>query len=382
MIDKTLLIVLIATGTFILALLAVRHFGRQQPYVFGQQMADARRNEEARLQQGAPGPSPLPAGKYEPQPGEWGLLNPKPIKLDAELRETCRHYRTISDLERGQFTSAVSIDGFYTLITFAQRVAVFGLRTKDAEMVKDGFTALAIIEAKRTDFRDIICALALLHHTASRIGVDPGSLLRQAAEIAEPEVAGLMLEFQKRDERYKNLKSSWGYAEAESGSGLGFARWGFKPYEPNADLLGMAKKLATIAEADVYHVSSIELATELPAVWLKIDQSTELQKTLAKARAGAQVSANLNPDQHPQAASQMFVIFIAEMDSSDSVEILRSLAQAKKPTDYQMLGIGVDRVFCLLVARSFRQGTDSFEKGRSLDRFERAIREAIGGNAG
>ena len=379
MTDKTLALVLLAAGAILLGYLAVRHFHRQRPYVLGQQLANARQNELARLRQGAPEPSPLPTGKYEPQPGEWGLLNPKSVQLDTTLRDACRRYRALSPAERRQFTSAVPMDEFYTLITFAERAAVFGLRRRSSEIVEDGLTSLAIIEAKRTDFRDIISALALLHHTASRIGADPGSLIRQAAEIAEPEVAGLILEFVERDELYKSLTSSWGYTEAESGSGPGFARWGFKPYKPTADLLGIAKNIAAKVETDVYHVDSIELATELPAVWLKTGQTSGLDRTLARIRAGAQVSAKLNPNQHPQAAFQMFVIFIAEMDSPGSVETLRSLSEAKKPTDYQMLGVGVDRVFALLVARSFRQGTDAFEKRGSLERFQRAIRESISG---
>ena len=42
------------------------------------------------------------------------------------------------------------MDEFYKLLKFAQRLAVFALRNKDAELVQDGLTALAMIEAKRT----------------------------------------------------------------------------------------------------------------------------------------------------------------------------------------------------------------------------------------
>jgi hypothetical protein len=348
-----------------------------EPFVLGQQIADARSHEQARLQKGNTPPSPLPQGDYEPRLGEWELLNPAPSDLDAQIRKICMAFAALPEAERAKFTSAISMDEFYKLITFARRAAVFALRDKDVEFLQDGLTALAMIEAKRTDFRDILWVLALLYHTASRICVDADSLLRNTATIAEPETRDFLTGFTGRDERYKSLKDSWGYLEVETAFGRGFARWGFKPYAPKTDLLTTAMKIASIIDADSYRTDSIELATELPDVWLKTPEPSSLKQTLAKVCAGATITARLPADKHTEASSQQFAVFLVEMDSPDSANVLLKLSQSKKPKDYSMLGIAADHIFCLVVARSFVQGVAAFEKGESLNRFQKQIQQAI-----
>lgn len=269
------------------------------------------------------------------------------------------------------------MDEFYKLIEFARRVAVFALRDKDAELLRDGLTALAMIEAKRTDFRDILWALALLHHTGSRIGVDADSLIRDIARIAEPETRDLLTGFAGRNERNKSLKDAWGYLEIETAFGRGFARWGFRHYAPKADLLSTAMKIASIIDSDSYRTDSIELATELPDVWLKTSEPSPLKQTLTKVCAGATIIARLPADKYAQASSQQFTVFLAEMDSPDSANILLKHSQSKKPKDYSMLGIAAGQIFCLVIARSFVQGVAAFEKNDSLNRFQKQIQQAI-----
>jgi hypothetical protein len=378
MIEKVLLFALIGTVIAAISYLAIRRRRSKAAYVIGQQMADAQREEEARLKLGKPASSPLPGGRYMPQPGEWGLLNPGPSDLDAQIRKSCKSFSALSKQERVEFTAAVSLEEFDNLIEFARRAAVFALRNQDIALLRDGLTALAMIQAKRTDFRDILVALALLHHTGSRIGVDPDSLLREVARIAEPEVADIMTGFAERDAQRKNLKASWGYLEVETALGKGFARWGFEPFAPTkTDLLATAMKVASIIDMDSYQTDSIELATDLPEVWLKTPGSNLSQETLSRVRAGATVSAHLQVDKDANASSQQFTVFIVEMDSPESAEVLCKLSKAKSPESFCRLGIARDRIFCLVIGRSFVQGVTSFERGESLNRFEKRIQDAL-----
>ena len=349
-----------------------------EPVVLGQQIADARKHEQTRLQTGNTTPSPLPQSDYKPRLGEWELLNPVHSDFDVQIQKTCKLFAALSEANRANFTSAISMDEFYKVIEFARRVAVFALRDKDAELLQDGLTALAMIEAKRTDFRDILWALALLHHTGSRIGVDADSLIRDIARIAEPETRDLFTGFAGHNERYKSLKDSWGYLEVETASGRGFVRWGFKPYAPKTDLLTTAMKIASIIDADSYRTESIELATELPDLWLRTSEPSPLKEMLAKFCAGALITARLSADKHAQASSQQFTVFLVEMDSPDSANILLKHSQSKKPNDYSMLGIAAGQIFCLVIARSFVQGVAAFEKDDSLNRFQKQIQQAIG----
>ena len=348
-----------------------------EPYVLGQQYADALTQEQARLKTGNFSSSPLPAGQYESRTGEFELLNPDPSELDGLIRESCKLFSKLPTTERVKFSAAISMGEFYKLITFARRVAVFALRTKDSALLQDGLTALAMIEVKRNDFRDVLWVLALLHHTATRLGLDADSLIRNAARLSEPEMLKLMDDFASGSARNKSLKDSWGYLEVETKFGLGFARWGFRSYAPRTDLLSTAIKIASIIDADSYRTDSIELATELPDVWLKTPESSSLKQSLTKVRGGATITARLLGNQHGEASSQQFTVFIVEMDSPESANVLLKLSQTKKPKDFSMLGVACGPVFCLVIARSFVQGVAAFEKGESLSRFRQTIQQAI-----
>lgn len=345
--------------------------------VLGQQLADARKHEQARLQSGNALVSPLPQNNYEPRVGEWELLNPVPLDLDVQIRKVCKTFANLTEAERTNFTSAISMNEFYKLLNFARRAAVFALRSKDAELLQDGITALAMIEAKRTDYRDILMAIALLYHTASQISVDADSVFRNTAKIAEPETRDFMIGFAGGSERYKSLKDSWGYLEVETAFGRGFVRWGFQPYAPQTELLTTGTKIASIIEADSYRTNYIEIATQLPDVWLKTPEPSPLKETLAKVCAGATINAQLLTDKHAEAMSQQFTVFLVELDLPDSANILLKLSQSKKPKSYSMLGVAVDRIFCLVIARSFVQGVAGFENSESLNRFQKQIQQAI-----
>jgi hypothetical protein len=355
----------------------IEPLGSSKPYVIGQQMADALSHEQARLKHGDTPQSPLPRDRYKPQPGRWELLNPVPSDLDTQMHKSCEEFRALSELGRAQFSSAISLDEFYTLIEFARRTAVFALRERNTQILRGGLIAVAMIEAKRTDFRDILVVLALLHHTASKIGPDPDVLFRNTAKIAERQVAELMIGFADRDKQNKNLRDSWGYLEVKTEFGLGFVRWGFRPYAPQTDLLAIAMRMASVVDADSYQTDSIELATDFPKVWLETPESNLLHQELTKIRAGATVSAHLRANAHDNARSQQFTIFIVEMDSEESANALLKLSQTKKPKTYCMLGFVNDQVFSLVVARSYVQGAASFEQGESLNRFKESIQGAI-----
>ena len=110
-------------------------------------------------------------------------MNPKQVEFDRILQELCSSFAKKSPGERSSFRAAVSLEEFYTLIEFARRAAVFSLRRNDSHILQGGLTALAMIEAERTDSRDILIALALLHHSAVRIGMNPSSAFQTAAPV-------------------------------------------------------------------------------------------------------------------------------------------------------------------------------------------------------
>src|ERR1039457_7116845 len=92
-----------------------------KPFILGQQIADARKHEQTRLQTGNTPPSPLPQGGYKPRLGEWELLNPVHSDFDIQIQKTCKLFAALSEADRANFTSAISMDEFYKVIEFARR---------------------------------------------------------------------------------------------------------------------------------------------------------------------------------------------------------------------------------------------------------------------
>jgi len=377
MVVKITIGVLIVTLIVATIFLFMQQRRKKKTIVLGQQLANAMGKEQERLKRKPDVPSPMPGKKYKRQKGQWELLNPKPSELDTILRELCSTFPGKSNEEQAEFRSAISLDEFYTLIEFARRSAVFALRNKDPDVLNNGLIGIAMIEAERTDYRDILAALALLHHSATRIGINASSAFANAAKIAEPGTSELITGFAERNSASQSLRDSWGYFEVNTDYGSGFTRWGFETYNPKLDLLEIAMQIAISIEKDSYFVDSIELATDLPSVWLEAPENKNLQQTLNKITGGVTVSCGLEDDKHPDAGGQQFTLFMAELDSKESAQALLKMSKEKKPKDYCMLGFAGGRLFALLIARSVVVGVESFETNDSLRRFIKPIDQII-----
>ncbi len=145
------------------------------------------------------------------------------------------------------------MDGFYTLMTFGRRSAVFAMREKKAEIARQGLTAIAMIDQQRVDFRDISMCLSLLYHAANRVGADANKMFCEAALLAEPEVGKQIVGFAEQTSDYRSLRRSWGYDEVETANGPGFIGWEFAKYEPTVDLKSLAMDVANHLLRDRRH---------------------------------------------------------------------------------------------------------------------------------
>jgi len=341
--------------------------------VLGEHIAKAAAAEERRKAKGNLGKSPMPVQKYDRQGDELGLLRPREAPLDSALAELTREFAKANERTRATIRDSISMEEFYTLLAFSQRAAVFALRERSIGRVTNGLTAIAMIEAERVDWRDILVALSLLNHAAERIGSDADRLLREAGRLSEPEVARLIDGFIARSPKEKGLRESWGYDEVEIDGQVGLIGWGFRAYQPTRDLAKAAVDIADFIAKDKYIPFSVEIATELPAVWLTTRDNAALQKALKAVRAGATVSARLRSEEHPHADSQMFSVFLVETADEAAAGTLLKVSQKIKPEGVAMLGVAEKNLFCLLVARPWVAGVESFEKADTLSRFAHGL---------
>jgi len=349
----------------------------QDPVVIGGEAARAAEAEARRKARGEVGPSPMPAGRYEFSPDELDLINPRPQALDAAIGELCRRYAQGTAADRARMRNSISMEEFYTLLNFARRASVFALRERKPERLAEGLTAVAMVEQERVDFRDMLWALSLLHHAARRIGADPAKPFRDAARLAEPETSKLILGFLARPEREKDLRASWGYDEVETEGGPGLIRRDYKPYNPIHDLKRLAVEIARLVAADKYTSASPSVAADLPPVWLEGVDDAALRRALGAVRAGANVAAHLKPGLHPDADSQQFTVFVVETADEAGARTLLDLSKRKRGAGVATLGLAEGRLFCLVVARSFTVGVESFETTESLSRFSRGLAELL-----
>jgi hypothetical protein len=345
--------------------------------IIGKELASAADAEERRKARENVESSPMPDQVYDFWRGEMSLIRPVALPLDAATAELCARFMAADGPARERMRAAISMNEFYTLLTFAQRAAVFAIRGCDASWLEAGMTAIAMIDARRVDYRDILVALGLLHHAARRAGMDAAELFRQTAKRSEPETASLVTGFGGWSERDKDLRSSWGYDEVETDVGVGLIGWGFKTYHPTYDLKAIAIEIADFVATDKYQPSPVELASELPHIWLEAVDHGALDRAMKSIRAVASVSGSLRPDESPGHGYQQFSVFPAELASESDSRRLLEIARRKKPSGYCMIALAEGRLFCLIVARSFFEGIAPFETQQSLTRFEMPMTEIL-----
>jgi hypothetical protein len=252
-------------------------------------------------------------------------------------------------------------------------MAVFGLRSGDPELIKVGLTAVAAIDAKRVDYRDLLLALSLIHHSAERHGLNVRSLFEETASLATANTAELITRFWRRPPERKSLRRSWGYDEVVTPEGRGFIRWSFKPYQPSYDLTLLALRVAKAITSDRYKADSdsISIATEIPSAWFTAEHAVNKEipdSPLRTIKGAATVNAKLRPEYHARHDAQQFTVFLAECSSDSNSAALRSLVRPNSQ-DCTTLSIVEGPLFALLVARSFMGGVESYETSDTLEPF-------------
>jgi hypothetical protein len=120
-------------------------------------------------------------------PTVTGFL-PLPNVVDGLCSRLVALYVTSAPDERAGIRSAGTLDQYRVMLAFSDRMAVLSVRTGRAKLLFDGLVAHAI-EDFRWDPRENLLRLALINHSANKLGVDSGTLFARAAELASPDAA-------------------------------------------------------------------------------------------------------------------------------------------------------------------------------------------------
>ncbi len=300
--------------------------------------------------------------------GEASLQRFRPSDTDARLREFVAAYREATNEGRKSARDALTMDDFYTLLTFARRSTVAALRERDPTILRNGIDALTTIDQRRVDPRDHAWAAALVAWASSRVGIDPQAALGEAAELGSPETAELLRRF--ADDPPDDL-NDWGYRLVDGPDGPALVLDDGAEYDPSVDLLRVATAIGAVFEADAYERAEVAVGSDLPDVWLRSGDPEAVARALATVRAGAKVHASLGPDAHRKPDEQSLMAFLVEVTDPASADVLAASASCP---DGDALGVAAGQLCCVVIGHSFVMGTKPFETAGALERFREAIR--------
>jgi hypothetical protein len=329
-----------------------------------------------RIQLRRRGKSPLPAERYDDSRRERWLWNPVQVPLDSALADLSRRYAASDAAGRARMRESLDIVDFDELLTFANRAAVFALRERSTERVRDGLAAVAMIDMARSHSMDtdFTVPVALLHHVATRIGADAAVLLREAAALADGDVSQFLAGFPDFPAEKKDLLRFRGLDEVQTPGGPGFIRRGFRDYQPTLDLLSAGLEMMDVLERDEYQPRDLVLADYVPTVWLLQTGGSAnpgaVSLALHTARGDATIYASLRPGVLPRRKAQSLHILLVELANEQDARMLHDVSRQVRHRKTALLGMAEGRLFCLLVAQPEFSFVRLYETAERLSRFQ------------
>ena len=308
----------------------------------------------------ASGPSPLRDVSY---PGAaavlWRWVH---ATQDAAVWTFVRAYT--GPVDHARVRSSLTMDDFYTLMTFARRCVLAALRNEDPGAAEAAFDALSAIDVERVDWRDVMVAASLASYAARRVGLGADEVLAGAVRRAEPQVAEILERAVTQD---VDLAGDWGYREVRTADGPVLIE---SDGELAAEeLLPVLLAAAEAVEDDgMYEVTNAGVADELPAAWL--DDTPEIAGARARLRGCVEVHA-----EPPQVRFRDFLlVFLAEAERERDAEVIAEAAVQAVGPGTARLGIAVGRRCAVVIASSGVAGEPCVESPATLARFDPRIR--------
>jgi hypothetical protein len=107
--------------------------------------------------------------------------------------------------DRAQMGSRLNPDALFILKAFASYMPVLAVRRESPALITQGLTALAIV-GETEDVRDLTFYLAILHHSAMKLGIDTRKLFGDVASLM-PSIAlqNAMASFPLRSPEVRDL---------------------------------------------------------------------------------------------------------------------------------------------------------------------------------
>lgn len=344
----------------------------RSPIVLGLDMARAQAADEAHRSAHGSDVSPLADLTYDRWAGELDLARFAPTATDDAIRAWLEAWREREDSAE-DVRALLTMDDFYTLLTFVQRSTVRSLRDDGAEWVGASVLALPLIACDRVDWRDLSVAAAMTAWALQRTGQDALLVLNEAASLADAQAAEILHRFAGE---VPATLADWGYEVVQTEAGAGLANTNYADYRPSLDLTAAAFAVADVLDADTYLPDRITVAAELPDVWFRGPHLDAAREALDRMPACVTIGADPRPETGASPMTQMLTIWIAEMESPGDASALAEAARVASG-DHARIAFHDGPLCCVLVARSVQVGTAALEDQNKIGRLEPALRSAL-----
>lgn len=142
-----------------------------------------------------------------------------PVPLDDALFGIISAYSGLTGPQRERFVATLSPQQRSLLGVFGHRAATLSVREQDPERLRLGLIANAIANTVIPERRNVDVALAVFHHCAKKLGLDPVMLFDEAAELATDEMMARMRSFGRRPDV---TLQQFGWREMRTAEGVRF----------------------------------------------------------------------------------------------------------------------------------------------------------------
>lgn len=333
-----------------------------------QAIAAQRRHEQTH---GAPNSSLAGVGYSSSESRLWRWMD---SPIDRRIESVVTDFAMLGEAERNSVRDSLSMDDFYTLLTFARRRALAVLRDSEATQIEPAFVSMTMIDLERIDWRDLLMADCLVRYAGERIGAPVTNLVSRTIQLAEPKTAQVLI--RQRTTRI-DLAQSCGYREVRTSEGVALFDTGYEHFSPEADLERIAFDSAIALENSGYEIENISLASDLPLTWLDVRDGSAIAKMARSFSGCVSIHGVPRADPAPLSPGQMLLVFLGEAASERDAREIAAAAKKASSSQRTELGLASHRLCAVIVQSSWTADTPPMENTHSLERLSGVLKRIL-----
>jgi len=165
-----------------------------------------------------------------------------------------------------------------------------------------------------------------------------------------------------------NLSESCGYKGVVTSEGVALYQTGYKRFAPKANLTEIAFAVAVALEDNDYEISDIEVASDIPLIWLDTDERSPIAELARNIAGCVRIHGAPRSDPDPLTSGQSLLVFLAEASSEQDAREIASAAQNSSNPESTRIGVASGRLCAVTIQRSCMADTSPLEDALSLER--------------